>query len=214
MHRLIRVALLFPCTALLVVAAGSATAESRFEREVQLLTKLLAPTPGSSLADIGAGEGEYAIALAPLVGAAGKVYATELGEEARATLAEHVAEAGIEQVVVAEAQIAATGLPAGCCEGAFLRTVYHHLTDPEPFAEDLFATLKPGGRLVVVDFEPTLWLALFPPEGIPENRGGHGIKPALVIEELEAAGFVHQETIEDWPSGFLISRYGLVFSRP
>jgi ubiquinone/menaquinone biosynthesis C-methylase UbiE len=199
---------------LLCLWAGPAAAESRTEQEVRRLTELLSIGPGAVIADIGAGDGEYAIALAPAVGESGRIYATELSAEDRETIEQNAKEAGAAQVVVREAQISATGLPRGCCDGAYLRTVYHHLTDPMPFTKDLFETIRPGGRLVVVDFRPTLWLALWTPEGIPEDRGGHGVEPELVTSELEAAGFIHEETIEDWPSGFFLQRFAVVLSRP
>jgi len=203
-------------TLLMTIAlAQPALAESKFDREVQQLGALLVLREGSVAADIGAGDGEYAIALSRRVGASGKIYATELSEEDREDIEAAAREQEATRVEVASAELEATGLPVGCCDGVVLRTVYHHLTAPEPFVRSLFETVRPGGRLVIVDFPPTIWLALWPPDGVPENRGGHGITPELVIEELEAAGFVHLETIPKWPSRNLITKdYGVVFERP
>jgi SAM-dependent methyltransferase len=202
-------------SALVLTTAQVASAESTFEKEIRLFVEGLKVTEGSVVADIGAGDGEHAIALSPIVGAKGKIYATELAEEDRNDLESAAKEAEALNVEVAEAKFESTGLPTGCCDAVFLRTVYHHLTDPEPFARSLFETLRPGGRLMIIDFPPTFWLALFVPEGIPENRGGHGIPPEIMIAELEAAGFVRVETIEKWPtSNFVTRNYGVTFAKP
>jgi hypothetical protein len=71
-----------------------------------------------------------------------------------------------------------TGLPEACCDAAFLRGVYHHLTEPTATAADLFMALRPIGDLAVIDFPPSRWLSIFfPTTGVPSNRGGHGIQP-------------------------------------
>jgi SAM-dependent methyltransferase len=109
------------------------------------------------------------------VGAEGGVYAIELGAEDRAAIAEAASELGAERGVVHEAQIAATGLPPGSFDAALMRGVYHHLTEPKAMAESLFATIRSGGRLLIIDFPPNFWLVLWTPDSIPEDRGGHGI---------------------------------------
>lgn len=89
--------------------------------------------------------------------------------------------------------------------------MYHHITAPESFVKNLFETIRPGGRLLIVDFLPAWFLSLFPPEGIPPKRGGHGIVPALVVEEIEGA----VETIDEWdPNAWFSNDFGVVFVRP
>lgn len=200
---------------LVALPATPGLAESKFDREVALLGELLGLAPGSVVADIGAGDGDYALALAGIVGAEGIVYATELDEQKLAALKDLPQPAGGSPLRAVEGRIDGTGLEPGCCDAVFLRDVYHHITDPEPFMASLFATVRPGGRLVLIDFPPTFWLALFTPDGIPENRGGHGIRPELLIEEAEAAGFVPLRTVEKWPSSNFITRtYAVAFERP
>ena len=72
-------------------------------------------------------------------------------------------------------------------------------TEVAPFARSLFASVKPGGRLAIIDFPADKGSKLFP--GVPANRGGHGIPASVVIEEMTAAGFSHVRTIERWPPG-------------
>jgi len=75
--------------------------------------------------------------------------------------------------------------------------VYHHLTKPMEFDANLVRSLKPGGRLAIIDFAPRAGLE--PVEGVPSNRGGHGIPQKMVIEELGAAGLQVEKIVNDWP---------------
>jgi predicted methyltransferase len=75
--------------------------------------------------------------------------------------------------------------------------VYHHLTKPAEFDASLVRSLKPGGRLAIIDFPPRA--GLDPVEGVPSNRGGHGIPQKIVIEELTAAGLQVEKIVNDWP---------------
>jgi SAM-dependent methyltransferase len=116
--------------------------------------------------------------------------------------------------VIVEAQADASGLPEACCDAIFLRDVYHHLTQPEPTLASLRAALRPGGRLVVIDFRPTRWLAPWTPKGIPADRGGHGVTPEIVERECAAAGFERLALDAGWPAGWLHGLYALSFRRP
>ena len=207
---------IFSLTAsLLALFGSSAQAESTFDEEMRLLEDGMRLAPGSVVADLGAGKGPYSVGLAERVGAEGRVFATEIDPERLDTLRARKADEGLTQLEVVEGLFDATGLAPGSVDAALLRDVYHHVTAPEPFAKSIFETIRPGGRLVVVDFPPTIWLALWTPEGIPENRGGHGIHRELLVSEFEAAGFRVLKTIPVWPSSnFMTKTYAVVFERP
>ena len=93
----------------------------------------------------------------------------------------------------------ATNLPDACCDAVFLRNVYHHITAVDAFNRSLVASLKPGGRLAIIDFEDRSGGQI--PKGVPANRGGHGVPPGIVVDELKAAGLTHIRTAEQWPPG-------------
>ncbi|HEV1995125.1 MAG TPA: class I SAM-dependent methyltransferase, partial [Candidatus Acidoferrum sp.] len=165
--------------------------------EVARLAELMGWKAGMVAADIGAGDGKYTFAAVERVGAAGKVFATEIDAKKLAELRSEVAKRKLANVVVVESKEADTNLPAGCCDAIFLRRVYHHLTKPVEFDANLARSLKPGGRLAIIDFAPRAGLE--PVEGVPSNRGGHGIPQKIVIEELSAAGLQVEKIVNDWP---------------
>jgi hypothetical protein len=65
--------------------------------------------------------------------------------------------------------------------------VYHHITDPAATDASIYRALKPGARLLINDFPPTIWVALFKVKGVPANRGGHGVPDDIVVREITAA---------------------------
>lgn len=165
----------------------------------------------SRVADVGAGTGAFSLELARVLAPDGYVYATEIDISKLAGIRVAVAEAGLDNVTTLESRANKTGLPPGCCDGVFLRTVYHHLTEPEAVAADLFSAVRPGGRLAIIDFEPGGWLSLVSPvEGVDEGRAGHGMSQDAVVNELTAAGFVLVAQHDQWRAG----NYCLVFTRP
>jgi ubiquinone/menaquinone biosynthesis C-methylase UbiE len=182
---------------MVALAAGSfRLAKGDANDEIKRLAALMEWKPGAIVADIGAGDGRWAFAAAHTVGSTGKVFATEIDTEKLAKLRADVAKRRLQNVVVLESKVADTSLPAECCDAIFLRRVYHHLTQPVEFDAALLRSLKPGGRLAIIDFPPRS--GLDPVEGVPANRGGHGIPQKLVIEELTAAGLQVEKTVDDW----------------
>jgi ubiquinone/menaquinone biosynthesis C-methylase UbiE len=167
-------------------------------------------SPGSSVADVGAGKGTFSIELARHVGPNGRVFATEVDETLLKKIQRAAEDAELTNVTTIEAGEAETSLPEGCCDAAFLRGVYHHLTQPETTNASLYRAIRPGGRLAIIDFRPSRWLSFFfPVEDAPANRGGHGVAPELVIDELTTAGFTLEQRIENWHK----RNYCLVFRR-
>lgn len=182
--------------------------------ETPLIARALELRPGDVVADVGAGDGSYAIALAAVVAPEGRVLATELDDAALADIRENVEDARVANVSVLKGGVDTTGLPPSCCDAVLMRGVYHHLTAPAAIDASVFAALKPGGRFLVVDFPPSFWLSLWTPDGIPADRGGHGIPIDVLVREVEAAGFEKVLVDEDWPTGPLSDLYGVVFVKP
>ena len=179
------------------------------------IAEMLAIRPGGTVADIGAGHGQMAVRMAEKVGPTGRVFATEIDPALIGQISQRVRNAGLNNVTVVTATPTDSGLPADCCDAAYMIGVYHHITDPGATDASIFRALKPGSRLLINDFPPTIWLALFKVKGVPANRGGHGVREYIVINEITAAGFREVNETHPCHPGFLIrDNYCLIFSKP
>lgn len=179
------------------------------------IAEMLAIKPGAKVAEIGAGNGAMAVRMARKIGPTGRVFATEIDPARVQQIRKRVGNAELDNVTVVTATPTDSGLPAGCCDAAYMIGVYHHVTDPVATDVSIFRALKPGARLLINDFPPTIWLALFKVKDVPANRGGHGVPDGIVINEMTAAGFREMTETRPWHPGFLIrDTYCLVFSKP
>lgn len=199
---------------LVALTLAACTGRDASSREVNLMLAHLDLPAAPTVADIGAGPGTYALALARRLGPDSRVLATEIEPAKVARISRQAVARNLDNVRAIQAAATSTGLPDACCDAIFLRGVYHHLTDPAPVLADVYRALRPGGRLLVIDFPPTLWLKPWTPKNLPADRTGHGIVPETVTQEAGAAGLVPAGRVDDWPGGPFQDLYGLVFQKP
>jgi len=166
--------------------------------EIPKLAALMDWKAGTVVADIGAGDGSYAFASVEHVGRTGKVFATEIDAEKLKALRAEVKKRDLQNLTVVESGDAETNLPASCCDAIFLRRVYHHLTKPVEFDASLIRSLKPGGKLAIIDFPPHPEYGKV--KGVPKDREDHGIQQKILIDELTKAGFQLEKIVDAWPT--------------
>lgn len=189
-----------------VVCLGAAS-----KGEIGRLRQVMGWKVGLTIADVGAGEGEIGFAAAKTVGETGKVYLTELDDKKRKELEKETGKLGLKNVIVVQGAEKQTNLPDSCCDEIVLRRVYHHFTAPMEMDASLLRALKPGGKLAVIDFAPRKGLSETDPvEGVPANRGGHGIPKKILIEEVTQAGFQVEKVLDDWPE----DSYCVILQKP
>ena len=138
---------------------------------------------GMSVADIGAGTGLFTRLMAEKVGADGKVYAVDIAPEFLEHIAADAKKHQRKQIVTVQGNQETTRLPAEALDLVFLSDVYHHLERPEKTLASLRQALKPGGRLVVVEFDR-----------VPGRSSDFVLKHVragkeVFIKEIESAGF-------------------------
>ena len=179
--------LIIATVAATLVHAVGAAAQDEFAVDAARLTKALELTAGRSVADIGAGAGQLTVALARVVGPTGRLYATELESGRLRAIRRAADSAGLKNVTVLEAHAARTNLPDRCCDALVLRNVYHHIKDPALMNKSLYQSLKPGGRLAIIDFEPDSAENADPARRSDGEQ--HGVTPPTVVRELREAGF-------------------------
>jgi predicted methyltransferase len=169
------------------------------ELEVPQLVQLMELKPGMTVADVGAGFGAWTMRFSRFIGPNGRVFATDIGAPQIAALRDIVQREKLTNVTVLEGAPTSTNLPAACCDASLIRDAYHHLTQPADMIKSIAASLKPGGRFVVIDFPPRPKTEV--PAGVPANRLGHGVPPDVVHGEVSAA-LMHVRTIPSWaPTG-------------
>lgn len=161
------------------------------------LVEVLGVGASSTVADVGAGSGELTVRMAHVVETNGRVYSTDINPERLKEIRQAVEKAGLQNVTVVEGGSARTNLPDECCDAIFMRHVYHHLGDPQEMNASLRRSLKPGGRVAVVDFAPDTGRSA--PPGRRDSGKAHGVSPETVIEELSEGGFVNVRQLA-WPS--------------
>ncbi len=179
--------------AALVVTLGSCQTTPE-DLEARDVVRLMALGQGATVADIGAGDGKFTVALARRLGSRVRVVATELGHARLSILWNGVQRGGTGNVSVIEGTATDTNLPAESCDAIIVRRTYHHFMQPAEMARSLFRTLRPGGRLVMIE-QPLIRFKQVPKD-VPAVRGGDGIMPEVLIEELTAAGLRHERTVE------------------
>lgn len=129
------------------------TRESRErEEECQTLLKALNIKEGMTVSDLGCGNGFYTLQLAKLVGASGKVYAVDIQQEMLHLLDERAKAAGIDNLEPVLGSLTDPRLPEGSQDLILLVDVYHEFSHPEQMLRAMRKSLKPGGRVALVEF--------------------------------------------------------------
>lgn len=167
--------------------------------------KILEIRPGMSVADIGAGTGFYSRLFAEATGPTGNVFAVDIA----AKFLEHIDQQAREEQVVNITTVLCSEksvrLPPDSVEGVFICDTYHHFEYPESTLRSLLRAIKPGGQLVLIDFERI-------PGVSSEWTLGHvRAGKAEFRQEIEAAGFKFLEEVE---LEQLKDNYLLRFERP
>jgi ubiquinone/menaquinone biosynthesis C-methylase UbiE len=153
---------------------------------------------GSTVADIGAGGGWFTMRLAERVGPNGLVYAEDIQTQMIEAINRRVARARLTNVRTVPGTPSDPRLP-GPIDAALIVDAYHEMEQPRIVLRNIAASLKPGGRIGIVEFKKDGW---GPGPPMDERVG-----PERVIADAEAAGLrlVSRET-------FLRYQYMLVFT--
>lgn len=127
--------------------------EREEEERTDLLVEALALAPGDAVADVGAGSGYLTWRMARRLGPAGRVYAVEIQPLMLDLLRAQMERRGVaERVTPVLGTARDPGLPEASCDLVLLVDVYHELEYPFEVARALVRALRPGGRLVLVEY--------------------------------------------------------------
>ncbi|MEO7992849.1 MAG: methyltransferase domain-containing protein [bacterium] len=109
---------------------------------------------GMTVADLGCGNGFLLAELSHAVGATGQVLASDLQASMLADAETLVSDRDLQNVTCALAGESTIPVPDGSCDRAMLCQVWHNLADQEAYCAELARILKPGGEVIVVNWEP------------------------------------------------------------
>lgn len=110
-------------------------------------------TPGERVADVGAGTGFYSRLFARRTGAAGWVFSVDIAPRFLQHIAARATADGLQNLTPVLGTDVSTRLPPESVDLVFICDTYHHFEQPTQTMASIYRALKPGGRLVVIDFE-------------------------------------------------------------
>lgn len=158
---------------------------------------------GSRVADLGAGGGAYALAVAKAVGEHGKVFAVEVQKELLSRLEREARSKGVHNIEAmwGDAEVAGgTHLADTSCDAVIVANTLFQTPDKTGLAREAARIVKPRGKVLVVD-----WSGSF---------GGTGPAPAAVVfkqkaqEIFEGAGLSFERAVDAGAH-----HYGMIFRK-
>jgi ubiquinone/menaquinone biosynthesis C-methylase UbiE len=176
--------------------------ERQREERTDLLIPLLKIKPGDTVADIGAGTGYYTRLLAQAVGtnspagSGGLVYAEDIQPEMLDILTNKMAAAGLHNVQPVLGTLTDPMLPRASVDLILMVDVYHEFDHPYEMADAMCRALKPGGRIVFVEYrreDPAVSIKLV-----------HKMTEAQVRKEMSVQPLEWVETINTLPQQHII----------
>jgi predicted methyltransferase len=150
----------------------------RWQRPMEVL-RALDLRPGNTVVDLGSGAGYFALKLAPDVGQRGRVLAVDLRRLSLFFLWTRALLRGEHNVQVIVGAENDPRLPVGTVDAVLICNTYHEFNDPGLILNRVFRSLRPGGRLVVVDRAAR----------VPEAQHSHEVPIAVVEGQLRSKGF-------------------------
>lgn len=156
---------------------------------------------GDVIADLGAGSGYFTFRLADRVGKRGKVLAVDIQDEMLATIRQRAAAQGVTNVEEVKSTPTDPRLPAASVDAVLMVNVYHELAYPFEVMTGVRAALKPGGRVVFVEYRKE-------DPSVPIKEV-HKMSVDQLTKEMSAVGLVHVRAVESLPSQHIV-----IFQKP
>ncbi len=158
----------------------------------------LAPKPGATVADLGAGTGYMTAHLSKPVGKGGTVIAIDVEAAMIDFLAKRGSELGPAKIELRKVSADNPALQAASVDGVLTLDTWHHINHREAYAKKIYEALKQGGRFVLVETEINAEAG--PPKAMR-------LEPEQVMKQLKSAGFRVETVRESMPRHYMIVAY-------
>jgi protein-L-isoaspartate O-methyltransferase len=165
--------------------------EREMEENTTQLISNLRLKKGMQVADIGAGSGYHVALMSPLVGAEGKVFAVDVEPEMIRFIQERIKMEKRNNVVPVLGTEQSVKLPESNIDLMLLVDVYHEFAYPYEMGQSMRSALKPGGKLVLVEFRSE--------DPLVPIKEIHKMSQQQAVKELKAAGFKFIQNISNLP---------------
>jgi len=170
------------------------------EERTDLIIANLSLEDNSVVADIGAGTGYFSFPVARRV-PGGRVLAVDIQEEMLNIIEMRKKQAGIGNIETVLGSATDPNLPAETVDLAFIVDAYHEFSHPFEMSQAIFSALKPGGRLVLIEYRGE-------DASVPIKRL-HKMTQQQVRKEMQALGFRWEGTRD-----FLPQQHFMTFTKP
>lgn len=161
------------------------------EEDCKTLLRELDVRPGQVVCDMGCGNGFYTIELARRVGPTGKVYAVDIQPEMLELLKQRARQLKLRNIVAVVGSPDNPRLPQEAFDLVLLVDVYHELSHPEEMLRAIRRSLKPSGRIALVEFRAE-------DPAVP-IKPLHKMSKAQILKELPPNGFELVEQFDGLP---------------
>jgi len=165
--------------------------EREKEEQPTRLMEILKPKAGEVVADIGAGSGYYTFRFAERVGPTGKILSVDIQPEMLALIRQRTKERKLTNIETVMGTVSDPKLPDAAVDTILLVDVYHEFSHPYEMTEKMVKALKPGGRLVFVEFR-------LEDETVPIKLV-HKMTEKQVKKEMEPFPLKHAKTFDSLP---------------
>jgi precorrin-6B methylase 2/mono/diheme cytochrome c family protein len=169
------------------------------EERPEMLMSALEIRPGATVADVGSGTGYFTWRLAQQVGPKGKVYAVDVQQRMLDLTRTAVTAHKLNNVDYVLATESSPRLPERSCDLVLLAYAYHEFGEPAEMMRAIRRALKPGGRVVVLEYAKESTIAPASPL--------HKMSFEEIRREIEPMGFVIDQLLD-----FLPVQHGVIFT--
>lgn len=162
---------------------------NRAKRDSEKVIESLAINQGDVIADIGSGGGYFSARLSKKTGSNGKVFAVDTNKALLSYVVKAMKKQHIHNVKTVVVKDNGSPLQKESCDLIFMRNVFHHITNPESYLSNIKESLRPGGRIAIIDWLPKM-------KGSDDSHTGHYTPEKEIQRILDKAGFARLKSFD------------------